>query len=71
MSKVGNVAGRAYHLAMFFLVATIAFGAAFITTSRTSRFFKWEVSNCVARGNVEGYVEILEFFLDLEVGGRV
>lgn len=43
MPKPGAVAGRAYYLSMFFLLATALFGTAFIVLSMTSRFFKWKV----------------------------
>ncbi|CAM9458851.1 unnamed protein product [Ectocarpus fasciculatus] len=67
MAKVG--AGGMYHTAMFFLLCTIMFGAAFIATSMSSRFFKWSVEGCAARGNgnISGNDLIIEYNLDMTV----
>jgi len=42
-TKVGMIAGNMYHASMFFLLATIGLGTAFIVCSVSSRFFKWKV----------------------------
>ncbi|CAB1113375.1 unnamed protein product [Ectocarpus sp. CCAP 1310/34] len=70
MAKVGAIAGRMYHMALFFLLSTIVLGAAFIATSMSSRFFKWSVEGCSAFGNVAipGSSDlIVDFNLDMTV----
>lgn len=64
-TKVDTIAGKFYYLSMFFLFATVGFGAAFIVLSMSSRFFEWEISDCKAEGlNVNGSL-ILEYNLDM------
>lgn len=64
-SKGSAIAGHMYYASMFFLLAAVGFGAAFIALSMSSRFFEWEVSDCVAKGvNVDG-TNIFEYNLDM------
>ncbi|CAN0434311.1 unnamed protein product [Pylaiella littoralis] len=55
-SKVGSIAGRMYRASMFFFASTAVYGTAFIALSRSSRFFGWQVSDCVAQGVAKGVV---------------
>ena len=51
---------------MFLFAATIGFGTAFIVSSVSANFFKWELSNCITKGEAAGTGRIVVFSIDME-----
>lgn len=66
MSTIHGVATPIYYANMFLFAATIGFGTAFIVSSVSANFFKWELSNCMTKGEAAGTGRIVVFSIDME-----
>ncbi|CAM9624657.1 unnamed protein product, partial [Laminaria digitata] len=66
MASAQGIAGPMYYTNMFLFAATIGFGTAFILSSVSANFFKWELSNCITRGEAAGTGKIVVFSIDME-----
>lgn len=66
MAAAHGIATPVYYANMFLFAATIGFGTAFIVSSVSANFFKWELTNCVTKGVAEGTGRIVVFSIDME-----
>lgn len=66
MAAAHGIATPIYYANMFMFAVTIGFGAAFIVSSVSANFFKWELSNCMTKGEAAGTGRIVMFSIDVE-----
>lgn len=66
MAAAHGIATPVFYANMFLFAATIGFGTAFIVSSVSANFFKWELTNCVTKGVAEGTGRIVVFSIDME-----
>lgn len=52
--KVNPITGLFYNVSMLSFMGAIGFGATFIATSMSSRFFRWTIDSCDIKGRMVG-----------------